>query len=300
MTIEIGRTLGEGIERTVSKDGLTFVAFVYVLAALGWAVVGYVPGLSPIPGSQVGPPGSGARGPAIDLPPAVTAVVVVVLLLVAVAVVAAALRIFAAGDAGRISLGDFTRNYTRTVVNLAAGWIVQTVLVGGFWLLIAIVVLAGILGAASGNPWSLFAVGLGLLLVAPALVVFEAIYFWYVAVVVEDRGFVDAFGRSWALVEGNRSSLFVLGILVWVVNTLLTGLALVPALLLPQPAGTLVGLVGTAVAGVFTLSTTAGTYVQLADDESENDGAEREESVDAARTERGTVATEAESVANER
>lgn len=99
-------------------------------------------------------------------------------------------------------------------------------------------------------------------------------------VVVEDRGFVDAFRGSWRAVEGNRVSLFVLGLLVWVVNTGVAGATLVPALFLPAPADFLVGQAGSALATVFTLATTARTYVQLVGEREEA----AEEAVDALET----------------
>ena len=268
MRVEIGRALREGFGATVSRNGLTFLAFSYVLAVLGRAVAGYVPAVLPLPGGQVGLPGAGSAAPAVDLPLPAFAVVVVVLLLASVAVMAAALRTFA-DDADRIALGHVARNYPRMVANLAAGTVVEAVLVGGLWTLALAVAILGILGLSAGG-WGvaglLLAVVVFALLVAAALVVLEALYFWYVFVVVEDRGVVDAFRGSWRAVEGNRPALFVLGILVWVVNTVVTAAALVLAFPLPSPVDFLVAQAGSALATVFTLATTARTYVQLVDE----------------------------------
>lgn len=297
MPVDIGRALREGIERTVSRDGLTFLAFAYVLALLGRAVVGYLPAVAPLPGGQVGLAGAGPSEPAVDLPLEVTAVIVVVLLFASVAVMAAALRTFADDDAGRIALGRFTRNYPRMVANLAAGSIVEAVLVGGFWTLALAVAFLGFLGALSGGGWGIVGLLLAVvvvgLLAAAGLVVVEGLYFWYVFVVVEGRGFADAFRESWAAVEGNRPALFVLGILVWVVNTLVTGATLVPGLLMPSPAGFLVGQAGSALATVFTLATTARTYVQLVEDEADH-GAEVREGQERERGRSRTPAAEPE------
>ena len=290
MSVQIGRALREGVERTVSRDGLTFLAFAYVLAVVGRAVVGYVPAVVPLPGGQVTPLEPGAGWPLGDLPIAVTAVTAVVLLLASVAVMAAALRSFAGESGGRLTIGHFTRNYPTMVANLAAGAVLEGVLVGGLWLLAGVAGFAGLLGL-SGGGWGvagfLVAVVVVGLLAAAALVVVEALYFWYVFVVVEGRGFVNAFRGSWRAVEGDRVPLFVLGLLVWVVNTSLTGVTLVPALFLPAPADFLVGQAGSALATVFTLATTARTYVQLVGEDEE----EVEEAADA------PVAQERESIA---
>lgn len=287
MSIDVGRVLREGVERTLSRNGLTFAALGYVVAVLGWAVTGSLPGLFLSTGGLGPLAGPGAQTPAVELPPSATVAAVVGLLLAGAAIVAAALRTFAAEEVGRIPAGRFTRNYPWMVANLAVGWVVQVALVGGLWTLILGLFVLGVLGVVSGGGWAvagLVAVVVGLLLVVPALLVVEGLYFWYVFAIVEDRGFVTGFRHSWAVVEGNRAELFFVGVLVWVANTLLTGVGIVPALLLGGPAGFLVGQVAGAVAGVFTLATTARTYVQLV--EQEADGEEAADGVAAEERER--------------
>lgn len=180
MPVLIGRALREGVERTLSRDGLTFLAFAYVLAVAGRAVVGYVPAVTPHPGGQVSLLEPGTRWPLGDLPLAVTAVASVVLVLATVTVMAAALRSFAGEPGGRLSLGHFTRNSSTMVVNLAGGAVVEGLVVGGLWLLAGVVGVVGLLGL-SGGGWGvigfLVAVVVVGLLAAAALVVVEALYF---------------------------------------------------------------------------------------------------------------------------
>lgn len=217
VSVDVGRALREGVERALSRNGLTFVAFVYVLAVLGWAVAGTASGLFLATSGLGTLAGPQAETPALSPSPSATAVAVVGLLLVAAAVVAAGLRTFVTADTGGIPAGRFTRNYPRMVANLAVGWVVQTALVGGIGLLIWLLAIGGVLGLLSGGGWAvagLVTLALAALLVVPALLLVEALYFWYVFVVVEDRGFVGAFRGSWTAVKGNRPSLFALGVLV--------------------------------------------------------------------------------------
>lgn len=230
MSVAIGRMLSEGVERTVSRNGLLLAAIFYAVSLPSAVVSGGVNrqagmGTQPTMGSP----------PEVGLPFGLAAGLALVLSLASLVVTVGAMRTFVSENRETLDADDFTDDLPLVVVNLV---------VGGF--------LFGL------------AVGLGtLLLVVPGLFLLTSLFFWNYHVVVEGDSFVDGFANSWELTRGNRLELFVLGVVAVVINALVGLVFSIPGIVLPTVVGFLVGQVGSTVANVFVLATASRTFVHL-------------------------------------
>lgn len=235
MSLSIGRSLQEGIARTVARNGLLLAVLMAVSTAL--SLLAYNSALA----SLLPPMPQGTTvlfGPALPLSPAVAGAATVVLYLVSFVLVVAGLRTFVTEETRALPGRHFTRRL---------GWVLVNYVVGYVLFLLAI--------------WIGF-----VLLVVPGLFLLVSLFFWYVRVAVEDEHVWAAFKGSWSLTRGNRWSLLGLGLVVTVVGTVFYGVLFFVAVA-ASPWVTLVvyAAVGSVFA-VFSLATTARAYVQLAGD----------------------------------
>jgi hypothetical protein len=241
MSVDIGAVIEEGGRRTIARNGLYFVAIVWVLSVLSGLftntvtrqIMENVPG--PGPGQAGGPFGPSAVGPSLGISPSVAGLLSLVIGLLSLVVTAAAIRTFVTQETETIPGEFFTRNLL---------WMVLNLIVGG--ILFAIVV------------------GIGLvLLVVPGLFLLVSLFFWNTYVIVEDENFVEGFSASWALTSGDRIALFLLGVVVAVVVIVIGVVFGVVSAVLPGIVGLVVSQLGSAFAGVFTAAATARAFVQL-------------------------------------
>lgn len=229
MTLRIFDALGEGVEKTLSRNGLLLVLAAYVLSAV--AVLFLPIRMDPAAGTDVKPLKSPVIGDSIALGALVTLITTALSLYVAVV----AYRTFVSGETDRLPTGAVGRRPLWALGNVFVGYIVFAVLVG---------------------------IGLVLLLV-PGFFLLVALWFFAVFVVVEDESFVDALGSSWALTSGNRLGLFLLGVLVVLITSVLGGIFAIPGEVLGDVPGLLVRQLGAAFGTVLGYATTASAYVQL-------------------------------------
>ncbi len=239
MSVDIGEAIQEGGSRTITRNGLYFVAIVWVLGVLNALFTNSITRsmMEDIPGAGQGPApfGPPTVGPSLGLPPGVAGVLSFVVGLVTVVVSAAAIRTFVTAETETIPGDHFTRNLLWMLVNLIVGGIVFGIAV---------------------------AIGF-VLLVVPGIFLLVSLFFWNLYVVVEDQNFVDGFRNSWALSSGNRIMLFVLGVVVVIVMAVISVIFGVVNAILPGIVGLAIAQIGSAIASVFAIATAARTFVQL-------------------------------------
>ena len=239
MSVDIGQAIEEGGRRTIARNGLYFVAIVWVLGVLNALFANSIAGgmLGDLPGQP--PVGSVPMGPSLGLSPGVAGLLSLVISLVTVVVSAAAIRTFVTEDTETIPGDHFTRNLPWMLVNLIVGGIVFAIIVGiGF-----------------------------VLLVIPGIFLLVSLFFWNLYVVVEDRNFVDGFQESWSLTSGNRIMLFVLGFVVLIILAVVNSVFGVANSVIPGVIGLAIAQIGSAFASVFAIAAAARTFIQLTEDE---------------------------------
>lgn len=234
MSLNIGRSLQEGLARTVARNGLALTAVMAVVTAVtmttyNTAFVSLLPATANQPMAMF--------GPTLPLSPAVATAVTALLYLVTIVVVAAALRTFVSEDTRSLPGTRFTRNLPLMLVNLVIGYIL-------FFLAL----------------WIGF-----LLLIVPGIYLLVSLYFWFVLVTVEDENFWAAFKGSWAMTKGNRWSLLGLGLIVMAVGAVVYGVLFAVSWAgSPWLSLAVYAVLGSAYS-VFSLATTARAYVQISD-----------------------------------
>lgn len=235
MSLNIGRALQDGVERTVSRNGLVLAVVWLALGAVNQltynsAIRGFLPEASRQPG---------LLGPSLPMSAGVAAVLLFFLYLASFVVTAVALRTFVSEETQRIPREYVTRNLGWFLVNYFVGYVVFLIVV---WI---------------GT----------ILLIVPGIFLLVSLYFWIVFVAVEDQNFVEAFRNAWDLASGNRLSLFGLGVVVSAVGMVLYGVLFFVTFAV-SPWVSLVGFsVVVAAIGVFTMATTARAYVLLQTEE---------------------------------
>lgn len=243
MSVDIGEAIQEGGNRTIARNGLYFVAIVWVLSVLNGFFTNTITRqmMQDFPGSGPGgaPFGQPAVGPSLGISPGVAGLLSLVVGLVSLVVTAAAVRTFVTPETETIPGEHFTRNLLWMALNLIVGGIVFGIaLFFGF-----------------------------LLLIVPGLFLLVSLYFWNVYVIVDDENFFEGFSNSWALTKGNRITLFFLGVVVVIVAVVIGAVFGIVGAFLPGVVELAVAQIGSAFAGVFALATTARTFVQLRADE---------------------------------
>lgn len=251
MPLDIETALGEGVERTIARNGLLLVAILFGISLLnGLAAFGALRrlgamGMGPFFGGATGPFGGLRHAPTVELSPGTAGALGLLLTLATIVVTIGALRTFVTDETERLPPEAFSRNVVLAVLNLLVGGLVFGIVVGiGF-----------------------------ILLVLPGFFLLVSLFFWNVFVVVEDRNFIDGFRSSWALTRGHRWRLFALGVAVLVVTAVVNLLFGLPGVLLPNVLAFTLGQLGSALTTVFTLATVARTYDQLVTLEAEGDPA---------------------------
>lgn len=239
MSVDIGRAIQEGGRRTLARNGLYFVAIVWVLGVLNGLFSASMArsAMQGVPGRP--PMGPAPMGPSLGLSPAAAGLLSLLVSLAGLVVVAGAMRTFVTQDTETIPGERFTRNLGWMLVNLVIGGIAFGIVVGiGF-----------------------------VLLVVPGLFLLVSLFFWGFYVVVEDQNFVEGFRNSWALTRGNRLVLFALGVLVAVIGLVVSWTFGIVQFVGPGGwVGLLVTQIGSAFASVFGLATAARTYRQLTEE----------------------------------
>lgn len=155
------------------------------------------------------------------------------------------------------SLYQPTRHLGAALVSSIAATLV---VFGGFLLAFVVLVLAGFV-----LPPTLAGVGIligSLALFTLGIYVALGVYVFRQEIAVFDKGPLEALSDSWALTEGERLQLLGFAVALLVIGVVVTQVASLLAI-----AGSLVGLVGTFVAGavvaVFSSASVAGAYRQL-------------------------------------
>lgn len=229
MSVDVGRMVSEGVDRTVARNGLILVALTYVLS---------------IPSGMLGADFNRGMGnsaamtsnaPALGLPLGAAIALWLVLVLVSTVVTVGMIRTFVGDETEELDVDDFTDNVGVVLVNLVVGGLVFGFLIGiGF-----------------------------VLLIVPGLFLLTSLFFWNYYVVVDDVSFIEGFQRSWELTSGERLSLFLLGVVAVVINLLINVVFGLPGLVVSGAPAFLISQVGTAVGQVFIVATGARTFVDL-------------------------------------
>lgn len=243
MSLDVSTVIREAARRTVSRNGVVFIAAFAVLGALSAVVAdstfllldslaAEVEGAQPLDvPAPLGLPLSGS----------VIVLLGLVWLLANAATSVVAMRALVSEHVDTIPDDLLSRRLTRATVNDVAAEIVAAVLIG---------------------------IGL-LLLILPGVFLAVCFYFSRPLIAVEDRGFVDALAESWRLTRGHRLRVFALFVIVVLVGLAVSApTTLVSALFAGVPAvGAVLGIALGAVTTVFGLAVVARAFVQLREDE---------------------------------
>jgi hypothetical protein len=252
-----GAILGQSYGLTVGPQGLVYMALFYALGIATAVVVSSV-----VPDSaasaQLVPI---TAAPSLGLSAVVGAVVLVVLGLASLLVTLVTFRTFVGEQPEELSPELVTRRLPVAYPNLVAG----TVVVGALIWLVSL--FGSVLGAiAASFLGSTLGTILGTaILVVPLLVLGIGIYFWPVFVAVEDENVIAAIRSSWKLTAGLRFPVFAILVVVGTINLVVTLVASLPALFLPDVLSFLVAQFGVAFVGVFTLVIASRAYTALRD-----------------------------------
>ncbi|MFC5969776.1 hypothetical protein ACFPYI_00385 [Halomarina salina] len=183
MSIQVLDTAERGIRRAVTRNGLVLMAVLFVIG-LATALVDL--GLDRL----------------VVFDPADPAAVEFVAPTLGASLLSLALSVLGMVvviGATRILVSDETETLPREAFTHRMGWAWLNVFVGT--IVFAILVAFGFVA-----------------LIVPGFFLLVALAFWTVFVAVEDQSFVAGMRSSWALTRGNRLSLFVLGLLMFVVG----------------------------------------------------------------------------------
>lgn len=245
MSLNIGSALSEGLDRTLSRNGLVLFLLTGVVGLISVALsqtqlrsqVETLGAANPelLRQLQELPFAAGQFTPPFPLALPISGTLAQVLSLLMAfpneIVLLIAARTFVSDQTG--GLFEPTRNLPLAVLNAVIGGIVVIVLVS--------------IGT--------------LLLVVPGLFLAVSFLFFREEVAVEDKNLIDAITDSYALVKGDRFAVFGLMLVLAVIGLVVNLLAGV----VPGVAGTLVGVVVGAALTVFSAAVVARAYRQLVD-----------------------------------
>jgi hypothetical protein len=248
MSLDIGAALREGFDRTTSRPALVLAVVFFVVGLASTVLsqtllVAFVDAVVELARQQGQPPGfdpaevTGQAPFALPVPIPVAAGLALVLALVSEAVSIVAVRTFVADAAAGFPEGLGRRLGIATLNGFVGGIVVFVFTFGGLFLLIV-----------------------------PGVFFYLSFLFLRQVIAAEDANFVTAMTRSWALSKGNRIELLGLVVILVVV----TFAASIPSFALDQVSivlGSVVGLVVSAVVGVFTVATVSRAYVQLREED---------------------------------
>ncbi|MFC7136509.1 hypothetical protein ACFQRB_08220 [Halobaculum litoreum] len=112
-----------------------------------------------------------------------------------------------------------------------------------------------------------FAIGVGFVfLFFPGVFLMVSLIFAQLAVVIEDRGVVESLTRSWSLTSGNRIRLFLLGVVVVAIGSVVGGVFGLFGIVSPV-AGNLLSAASFGFVSLFSIAVLVSAYRQLADAE---------------------------------
>lgn len=258
MSLNIGDALSTGAEKLTTTAGIQLGVIYVVLQLL--TAVGTNSAISSIDTSAGT---SGMATPALSLPLGVAGGAVLAALggILNVALTIVVFRTLAhdTADLGSIPTG-VTDNMLKTWVFLVVAMIIQTLIIGGGYIVLAVLGVAGILPA--------LAVLLGIIVLIPlTLFLLVSLIFTQVYVTVEDEGPLQALSSSWALAKGNRFPLFGLGVILFVISLLVSIPTAIVALLSPV-VGSVLNYVVSGFVTIFSWAVLVAAYEQLSSETS--------------------------------
>jgi uncharacterized membrane protein (Fun14 family) len=249
MSLDIEAAIRAGIQRAVQRNGLVLMGIFIVIGIassvfssdLIAALMERFLNSSAIPTGPGGPRSFGAESfrssvLALSLPAAAAGYLLASLTSIVANI--AAIRTFVSDETDRIRREFVTRKLLWVGGNLIVGSVV-------FGLMVAI----GFV-----------------LLIIPGIFLLVSLYFWNYVVITEDEDFITGLQRSWQLTEGHRFMLFVLGAIVTVAVTLLSGLLGMIGGIVPPPGATIISAAVSAPFGVVSIAIAAEAFGQLRGD----------------------------------
>jgi hypothetical protein len=240
MALDIRRALAEGLDRTVAPTGLQLFTLYVGLTLAETSVYGAVQVtvqrgrvgtdlLEGLLGTEVSP----VVAALADLPAAVLGAGAVLVFLLGLVVRMGAIRTLVSEDRDALDPARFTRRPVALV---------------HFVLATVVVIVATVAGLA--------------LLVLPGIYVALGLYVYAQEVMVADRGPIDALAGSWALTGGHRVELLALGVVLALVEGVLSSVGALTSGVFPVVGLLASSLLGAA-ATVFAMAVTARAYDQL-------------------------------------
>lgn len=246
MSLSIGTALKDGFFKVASRVGATLIVAYLVLN------VGYLVGINSALKATVSGTAAEtefAAGLALDVPLAVAGGLVALSFILLTYLSVVALRTFAADERQSIRSEHLSGGVALAVVNLLVGYLAYSVLVTiGF-----------------------------VLLVVPGIFLMVVLAFWPLYVAVEGDNFVAAMRRSWALTDGSRFELFLLGAIVLALSFVI-GIVVGVGVLVGTLAGvdqsvvSVAQLAVTAPVSLYSFAVLASAFNQLRDAAGEHGG----------------------------
>lgn len=242
MSLQIGDAVSGGLEKLTTTAGLQLAALYIVVTLLSTLGINSAV-------AEMAPEATGAAGSiALTLPLGVAGGVVLFVLgaILGIVLNVVILRTVAhdASELTRIP-ADVTRSLPKTVV---------------FLLITGIIVFLSVL--------------LGFIfLVIPGIFLMVSLVFSQVYVAVEDMGPIEALSASWELSKGNRLSIFLLGVLVFVIGFVVGMVGSVTSIVSPA-AGTVVSVLISGVINIFSSAVLVEAFLQLSNGSNSEGGHE--------------------------
>lgn len=231
MTLDIGKALENGFNRTFENSGLLLIGLFFAVGAvtsvMSETMIAAYGGV--LPGEAVSAP------LALSIPGPVAVALLTVAWIANAFLVVTALRTLVSDETERIPKEFYSRNIW---------WVALNILIGG--VAYGLIVL----------------LGLGLLII-PGIFLGVALFLWNAVVAVEDETFVYGLRRSWEMTSGHRWNLFIVILVVVSISLLLSVFAAAPSLLEMDVAAGVTSTAAGAVAAVFNLSVLSDVYRQL-------------------------------------
>ncbi|MFC7098185.1 hypothetical protein [Halobaculum marinum] len=232
-TLRIGTALTDGIDRLNTRGGLTLALVIAALQVVMQVALNSL--FDDLLAPSLPPEAASAYPLALPLPASVSGVVALLALAVTFVVTIVAMRAVYA-DIDEVPTAEHTRRLGRTALVLIVVSVITTVAITvGF-----------------------------VFLVFPGIFLMVCLIFAQLAVVIEDRGVVASLKRSWSLTAGNRIRLFVLGVVVVIVGSVVGGAFGLLGIVSPV-VGNILSAAVTGFVSLFSIAVLVSAYRQLAD-----------------------------------
>lgn len=215
MGLKAGDVVKSGISRLTATNGLMFTGLFFIVGLLGVIVLN----------SFLAATGRMLDDPAVShhviqqigatVPAPVIGVLWAGLIVVGAAMNIAALRTFVSDETDVIPTAHFQRNIGFAVANMIAGGllflaaIILTVGAGGLLLAMGFII-----------AWPTFGL-VGVPFIALGVFLTVSLWFFDVYIAVDDQNFYNALRASWRTTAGNRFSLFLIGVSVMMLSTVI-------------------------------------------------------------------------------